>query len=50
MKNSVWIAIAVTLLSVRIGMAAETPLKDQIVGTWEVVSFINENEKTGKKD
>jgi hypothetical protein len=49
MKSSVWIAIAATLLSVRIGIAAETPLKDQIVGTWEVVSFINENEKTGKK-
>ena len=43
---SIPIAAALTCGTLTAGVAE--PLKQQLVGTWSVVSFVNENEKTGK--
>ena len=48
MKALLSIPIAAALASGTLTAGAAEPLKQQLVGTWSVVSFVNENEKTGK--
>jgi hypothetical protein len=48
-KNLLWIVAAVVASYTGAAIAADLPLKQQIIGTWNVISFVNENEKTGKK-
>ena len=43
---SIPIAAALTCGTLTAGVAE--PLKQQLVGTWSVISFVNENERTGK--
>lgn len=43
---SIPIAAALTLGTLSAGSAE--PLKKQLVGTWSVISFLNENKRTGK--
>ncbi len=42
------IPIVATLTCGTLSAGAAEPLKQQLVGTWSVVSFVNENERTGK--
>ena len=48
MKALLSIPIAAALTCGTLTAGAAEPLKQQLVGTWSVVSFVNENEKTGK--
>ena len=48
MKALLSIPIAAALACGTLTAGAAEPLKQQLVGTWSVVSFVNENEKTGK--
>jgi hypothetical protein len=42
------IPIAAALTCGTLSAAAAQSLKQQLVGTWSVISFVNENERTGK--
>ena len=48
MKTLLSIPIAVALTCGILPARAAEPLKQQLVGTWSVISFVNKNEKTGK--
>ncbi|WP_299715371.1 lipocalin-like domain-containing protein [Tardiphaga sp.] len=48
MKALLSISIAAALTCGTLSAGAAEPLKQQLVGTWSVISFVNENEKTGK--
>ena len=48
MKALLSIPIAAALTCGTLSAGAAEPLKQQLVGTWSVISFVNENEKTGK--
>ena len=48
MKALLSIPIAAALTCGTLTAGAAEPLKQQLVGTWSVVSFVNENERTGK--
>jgi len=48
MRALLSIPIAAALTCGTLTAGAAEPLKQQLVGTWSVVSFVNENEKTGK--
>jgi Lipocalin-like domain len=47
-KLTAMLCFAVSILSNE-AVAQQNTLKQQLVGTWTVVSFTNENERTGKK-
>jgi Lipocalin-like domain len=49
MKALPTISIAAALTCAASSLGAAESLKQQLVGTWTVVSFLNENEKTGRK-
>ena len=49
MKAPPTITIAAALICAASSVGAAESLKQQLVGTWTVVSFLNENEKTGRK-
>jgi hypothetical protein len=49
MKTLLSIPIAAALTCGALSAGAAESLKQQLVGTWSVVSFVNENERTGKK-
>ena len=49
MKALLSIPIAAALTCGALSAGAAESLKQQLVGTWSVVSFVNENERTGKK-
>ena len=47
--KALWsIPIAAALTCAALSAEAAEPLKQQLVGTWRVTSFVNLNEKTGK--
>ena len=48
MKALLSIAIVAALTCGTLSAGAAEPLRQQLVGTWSVISFVNENEKTGK--
>jgi hypothetical protein len=48
MKAPLAISIAAALTCGTLSAEAAEPLKQQLVGTWSVISFVNENERTGK--
>ena len=48
MKALLSIPIAAALTCGTLTAGAAEPLKEQLVGTWSVISFVNENERTGK--
>jgi hypothetical protein len=48
MKALLSISIVAALTCGTLSAAAAEPLKQQLVGTWSVISFLNKNEKTGK--
>jgi Lipocalin-like domain len=48
MKALLSIAIAAALTCGTLSAGAAEPLKQQLVGTWSVSSFVTENERTGK--
>jgi len=48
MKALLSIAIAAALTCGTLAARAAEPLKQQLVGTWSVSSFVTENERTGK--
>jgi hypothetical protein len=48
MKALLSIPIAAALTCGALSAGAADSLKQQLVGTWSVISFVNENEKTGK--
>jgi hypothetical protein len=48
MKALLSIPIAAALTCGTLSAGAAEPLKQQLVGTWSVISFVNENERTGK--
>ena len=48
MKALLSIPIVVALTCGTLTAGAAEPLKQQLVGTWSVISFVNENERTGK--
>ena len=50
MKALLSIPIAAALTCATLTAGGAEPLKQQLVGTWSVVSFVNENEKTGKNE
>jgi hypothetical protein len=48
MRALLSIAIGAALTCSALSTRAAEPLKQQLVGTWSVSSFVNENERTGK--
>jgi hypothetical protein len=48
MKALLSIPIAAALTCGTLSAGAAEPLKQQLVGTWRVISFVNVNERTGK--
>ena len=48
MKALLSIPIVAALTCGTLSAGAAEPLKQQLVGTWSVISFVNKNEKTGK--
>ncbi|MET4023899.1 hypothetical protein ABIC10_009041 [Bradyrhizobium sp. S3.2.12] len=48
MKALLSIPIAAALTCATLSAGAAEPLKQQLVGTWSVISFVNVKEKTGK--
>src|SRR5262249_29448149 len=47
--KALWsIPIAAALTCAALSAGAAEPLKQQLVGTWRVTSFVNVNERTGK--
>ena len=47
--KALWsIPIVATLTCGTLTAGAAEPLKQQLVGTWSVISFVNKNERTGK--
>jgi lipocalin-like protein len=48
MKALLSLPIAAALTCGTLCAGAAEPLKQQLVGTWSVISFVNENERTGK--
>ena len=48
MKALLSIPIVAALTCGTLSAGAAEPLKQQLVGTWSVISFVNENERTGK--
>ena len=48
MKALLSIPISAALTCGTLSAGAAEPLKQQLVGTWSVISFVNKNEKTGK--
>src|SRR5262249_33162448 len=47
--RALWsISIAAALTCAALSAGAAEPLKQQLVGTWRVTSFVNVNERTGK--
>lgn len=49
MKALLSIPMAAALTCSALSARAADSLKQQLVGTWSVVSFVNENERTGKR-
>ena len=48
MKALLSIPIVAALTCGTLSAGAAEPLKQQLVGTWSVISFVNKNERTGK--
>lgn len=48
MRALLSIPLAAALTCGMLSAGAAEPLKQQLVGTWSVTSFVNENERTGK--
>jgi Lipocalin-like domain len=48
MKALLSIPIVAALTCGTLSAGAAEPLKQQLLGTWSVISFVNENERTGK--
>jgi hypothetical protein len=48
MKPLILIPIAAALTFGMLSSGAAEPLKQQLVGTWRVISFVNANDRTGK--